>query len=545
MPRLAQLIERSGMKMGRFSMNIMVLASALCVVLGCIGEVIAQTRMDLAGVSPVGEQVASPLKLTLSQLVELVRERNEQILSQEAEWLINKETVKRARSIFEPELVGTFQREHNRQRNTTEEKSSRQFFNDPIIIYEERNTDYSAAIEGLIPTGAKLSLGYMLHDMSNTLSERENLAFQTGDREYRTVLSASIRQPLLKDGGIKATMAKIRMAEADSEVSFQDYRQRMMEVVSKAVEAYWNLCLAQERLQLRKDSVRYTEQLLQVHRERFRTGRIAEIEVFETEAGVAERKAWASEAEQQLTSAMNNVRDLFSSSAAVDDTRIEAIDQLEMEWLEPGFQDTLYKAFRLHPVYISTRIKVDREDIQIAFYKNQRWPQLDLQASYGLNGLDSSSGGSWDAVSGEDEFKQWLIKLELRIPLGGGMKTRSELEAAKHKKRQALLDLKHIEVVLANFVDTAVRGVSSAADQVGYYVRSVESRKRLLDGELARLRAGKSDSRRVLEREVELRMAQEAVLESLVKHKMAIVKLEGAAGSLLAHYGIEAVEEEL
>ena len=520
------------MKMSRFSINIMTLASVLCVVLGCISAVMAQTRIDFPRAPAVEAQSGIPLKLTLSQLVELVRERNEQILSQEAEWLIKKETVKAERSIFEPKLKGIFQHEDIHQQNTAEE--TRQWYlSEP---YEAQNNYYQPSIEGLTPTGAKLKLGYTLSDMSNPVNDFHN--------EYRTTLLAELTQPLLKDGGIQATMAKIRMAEADSDVSFQQYRERMMRVISKTVEAYWKLCLAQEVLHLRKDSVRYTEQLLQVHRERFRTGKVPEIEVFEAEAGVAERKARESAAEQQLTSAINDVRILFSSSAAADDTRIEAIDKLEMEWVEPDFQDTLYKAFRLQPVYISTRIKVDREDIELAFTKNQRWPKLDLTASYGVNGLAYSSGSSWD-IATDSDFKQWKIKLEWEIPLGGDMKTRSVLEAVRQKKRQALLDLKRIEVELANSVDTAVRDVYNAAEQVGYYVRSVDSRKRLLDGELARLEAGKSDSRRVLEREVELRLAQEAVLESLAKHKMAIVNLEWASGSLLSRYGIETMEEDL
>ena len=42
--------------------------------------------------------------------------------------------------------------------------------------------------------------------------------------------------------------------------------------------------------------------------------------------------------------------------------------------------------------------KVRQEELRVAYAKNQRLPQLDLKASYGLNGLGSTPGESWDDV---------------------------------------------------------------------------------------------------------------------------------------------------
>ncbi|MBE9581874.1 MAG: TolC family protein [Proteobacteria bacterium] len=467
------------------------------------------------------------LRLGIREFIKMVREKNERINSQALEWAISRDAVKGAQSIFEPEFAGSYEHKYNRQQNTVQEFYSHNYQKE----YQERDDDFSAAIEGLVPTGAQVRLGYTLRNVSDSLGD---------DNEYKTFLGGSLTQPLLKNAGIKTTTASIRIAEADSDVAFQAYRRDMIQVVSGAAVAYWDLSLAQEKLNMRKDSVRVAEKILEDNRARFRTGKMAEIEVLEAQAGVALRRSLESKAKQYLVIAMNDVRTFFSSSANEKEMKVEANDRLEVEKLKPNFVDSLLKAFELQPEYISARRKIEREDIRLAFAKNQRWPQLDLKASYGMNGLDDSTEGSWDAMSGD--YKSWSVGCELRIPFCGGMKTRSELAAAKKRKRQSLLEFNAVRVELANAVNTAVHNIYSVAEQVRYYASVVDFNKRLLDVELARLAAGKSNSRLVLEKEEDLREAKEAEVESLVAYRKAFLELDAAVGSLLISYGIEVTE---
>ena len=476
-----------------------------------------------------------PLRLGIKEFIALVREKNERIGFQKLEWEIKHEGVKSERSIFEPELVSTYQHEKNRVRNTVEETIARSsIVTGQADIYDERNNDYDIALEELVPTGGRLRLGYNLRDISNSLSDLD---------QYRTFFGINMTQPLLKSGGIKATMANIRIAEADYDVTFQLYRQEMLEVISAAASAYWDLYFAQERYRVRQESVRIAEQILKNNREGVKTGKIAETELLEAEAGLALRKSLESSAKQDLVSVVNSVRTYFSSSAGEDVVTIEAAEHLEKDSFEPDFSESLKRAFKLRPEYLSTRKKIEREGIAIAYAKNQRWPQLDLKASYGINGLDDSVGNSWDDAVGED-FESWAVGIELRIPLGGGKKTRSKLEAAKRRKKQTLLEIKAIEVALANAVDTAIRNVYSAEEQVKHYGRAGDLNKKLLSVELARFEAGKSNSRLVLEREEILNRAIEDYLEGLSNQKKAVLGLETAEGSLLLSHDIEIMEVE-
>jgi len=472
------------------------------------------------------------LSLGIRDVILLVNEKNEKIMAQRLEVAISREAIKGAWSIFEPEMVGSYRRDDAREKYTEEDKAKLLYAFDEL---KEANHSYNLAVEELVLTGGRLNVGYTMKEISNNFNQ------DTGD-EYQTTVGMSITQPLLKNAGIKTTMTDIRLAEADAKIALQTYRLQMMQIVSKAAAAYWNLYLAQERYGIRKGSVDIAEQILSDNRKRFKVGKMAETEVLEAEAGLAYRKSLASEARQDLISAVNNVRSYISQSTMNTDKEIRAKDRSVDEGPLPNFESSLDKSFRLRPDYISSRRALEREDIRVAFAKNQRWPQLDLKGSLQLNGLDESTGSSWHDTF-ENGHKTWAVGLELRLPLDGGKKSRSELEAAKYRKRQALLEIKSLEVSIENGVDAAVQEVYSTGEQVRQYASVVDLDKRLLEVELLRQRGGKSNTRLVLEKEEDLQRAKDAYIVSVADNKMAILALEMAEGSLLTAYGIDIMED--
>ena len=475
------------------------------------------------------------IKLGLEDFIKLVKEKNERILVQQLELKISDEAIKNAKSIFEPEFVESY--EHERSKGKYNRKESVEYFGLQYNVIDdssEQNNNYNAAIEGLLPTGGRISLGYTLQTLSNNFNEDTGV-------EYQTFIGASITQPLMKNAGLKTTMANIRIAKTDYDIALHTYRQQMMQTVSDAVAAYWNLYLAQEKYRMRQDSVKIAEQILRDNRERVKTGKMAKTEVMEAEAGLLLRKSLESEAKQNIVAAMNDLRVYISSSVGDNELEIEIADQIEIDAAERDLKASFQKAFELRPEYLATRKKIEREKIRIAFAKNQRWPQLDLKGSYGLNGLEDSIGNSWDEAL-ERDFESWTIGVELRVPIIGGMKSRSELAAAGHRKRQAILELKAVEVAMINSISTAYKKVYSVCEQASYYQSVVDINKHLLEVELMRLDAGKSNSRSVLEKEEELNRVKEAKNESLVTYEKAILGLKMAEGAILVCYNIEVME---
>ncbi len=483
------------------------------------------------------------LRLSLNELISMVNERNERIHYQKLDWDISLDAVKNAEAVFEPEMVTSYTHSKNHMQNTSTERASQSpldfLFGSPgeISEFSERNNDYSVAVEALVPTGAKVRLGYDLRDISNSVQA------DAINQEYKSFLGASVVQPLLKNAGTGVTKANIRVAESDADISFQGYRREMLQVVSEAASTYWDLCLAQEKLEVRGESVRIAQEILRDNRERVRTGKMAETEVLDAEAGLAIRKSMETAARQELISAVNRIKTLLSSPAGEIDGPVIASEDLLSEKIQADFESSYREALKMRPEYLSTMKKVEREGLRVAYAENQRWPQLDLKASYGINNLDVGKPRDARYLTRNRDYESWSVGLEFRVPIWGGQRTRSELAAAQKRKQQTLLELKATEVALANAVDTSIKNLRNALFQTDNYARAVELNERLLAVELQRLDAGMSNSRRVLDRDEELNRAKEYYLESLVNVRKALIALESVEGTLLSKHGIDIMEE--
>ena len=479
---------------------------------------------------------SGPVKLlSLSELIQQVVAQNQQIQIQKAQWDIKQAEEAGTHGIFEPEFVSSAEYEDNSQRNTVQEAINRL----GEEIYVERNWDYNFSLEGLVPTGGKISLDYDYGDLSNTVTKTA----ADEDNEYQMYLGVSARQPLLKNAGIKTTKTGIYVAQSETKESFQAYRREMMRKVSEAATVYWDFYRAQENLIFAKESVRIAEKILTDNRQRHRTGKMAKTEVLEAQAGVASRKTLVSEAQHEHREAANRLSKVLSVTPSHDTGRFVATDKPVVEKLDFDDRAILKKAFELQPEYLEARERLNKADIKLAFAKNQRWPELDLIGSYGFNGLDFSRSGSWDQIR-DGDFETWAVGIEFRVPIGGGVKTRSQLRKAKLEIKSQLLALKDIEVIVTNNIDTALHQIASAEEQRQYADSIVELRKRLLDAELARLDAGKSSTRLMLEKEDDYRFAKEFALKNNVDLQTALIELELAGGTILLNHNIEIMDIE-
>ena len=266
--------------------------------------------------------------------------------------------------------------------------------------------------------------------------------------------------------------------------------------------------------------------------------------MLQAEAGAAFRRARQKEAGQKLAETMNRLTALFSGSSFLTTLRVRAIDAPTLGPVEAQFYASMLEAFESNPDYLSQRRQVMQEDVRLVYARNQRWPQLDLKASYGLNGLGSTPGRSCQDIERGD-FEAWSVGVELRIPLGGGIKGRNELAAAQLRKKAALLGLKSVEVDLASALDLVIHRISSLRDMVANYQTVVEYNERLLATELARLETGKTDSRKVLEVEENLAEARSAALESLIGYQKTLVDWAMIKGSSLKAHNIELTQAQL
>ena len=488
------------------------------------------------GQAQSASETPAPEPLALRPYLRRVLEHNESIQVRLLELEITRRQVLAEKGIFEPELVGGPEHVENNRENTAEQRTSQLFRQN----FAEQNTIYNGGIEALAPSGARVRLGYTLRRLDNTLQ-----GGGTNSPEYQTFAGFSLTQPLLRNGGWNATIAGIRLAAMASEVAFQEYRRQLMVTVSAAEASYWNLYLAQQQLLFFRESVELAETILSDNKARLDAGRGTELEVLEAEAGLALRRSKQSEVLQKYYEAGNRLITFYSGSVLSTNSLVIAIDEPLERDVAMSYFEGWQLAFESNPDYLSQRKRAITEGVRVAYAKNQRWPQLDLKASYGLNGLSTESPSrSWDDIE-HGGFPSWSVGVELRLPLAGGIKSRHELGAARIRQKQALLSLKEIETQIANALQTAIQKIISLRDSVAGYTSAVTFNQNLLDTELERLKVGRVESRKVLEVEADLFEARSALAEAMVLYQRALLELELIQGAVLKSRNLELTQDEL
>lgn len=480
------------------------------------------------------------VSLTLTGLLRSVLIHNESLQVQAIEVEIGRRQRLAERGVFEPELVLGYDRVDSRRQNTTQERASTGLRPE----YSERNHVYAAGLESLVPTGARIRLGYTLRDLRNSLQTDPIYGTGATNGEYASFLGVSVTQPLLKNAGFRSTLAGIRLAATASEVAFQEYRRQMMTVLSAAEAGYWNLYLAQRQVEALQESVALAETVLRDNQARLRTGVASELDVMESRAGLALRQTKLAEARQLLSEAHNRLTALFSDRTLLTPRRFVAVDEPERQTRVDTFTAAWGEAFAHNPDYLMQRQRLAGENIRLAYARNQRLPQLDLKGSYGLNGLGVSPNDSWNSIETGD-FTSWTVGVELRIPLAGGIRPRHELHVARLRVEQALLGLKELETQLASAVNTSIERVRSTSENLGQYEAVIAFNEDVLRTQLTRLEVGKVESRKVLEAEADLIDARNALADAQVQHQRARLEQQLLQGTLLQTRGLEKSRDEL
>lgn len=498
---------------------------ALALVLGCLA---LATVSAPAQTTNAATAASASWTMGVTNYLGQVLERNQRLKADLLTLRATNSLAKAERGIFEPAFVGSVDHTENRKQNTARDVVSL-----GNQLFDERNNSYSSALEFLVPTGARLRVGYSLRDIRN------NLQFGTRTNgEWETFIGGNLVQPLLRNAGPSATRYGIRQADLNSEVAQQEFRKSAAQLMGAAEAAYFGLYLAQQQLRTFEESVRVAESVLADFKVRAQTGKASDLDVLQSEADLSVRRNGRNDAAQKLAEARAR------ASAFLGTTERDARGVITAE--APGqpklgniqFEYHWPNLFDFNPDYLAQRKRVELEGVKLAFARNQRLPQLDLKASYGMNGLDRTPGASWDQVTTGD-YPSWYVGVEFRAPLGGDRRGRHEVAAARDRQSATLLALKDLETQLGSVLTSTLNKIEHNYAAIADTETTVRLNQALLDTEMARLEVGRVEARKVLEVERDLLIARLNALAAVIQYHESTVDLEILTGRYLFDRGLE------
>ncbi|HTI68879.1 MAG TPA: TolC family protein [Candidatus Limnocylindria bacterium] len=476
-------------------------------------------------------------ELTREDLLRRVMARNETIQIKAFEAEIARNTFEGERGIFEPQATASVERDDNQRPNNAQQVAALGLT--PLSVFSERNMLYSAGIDTLTPIGSKLHVGSTLRDSRNNLQVAQNRG-----REYETFVGMTVAQPLLKNFGLGATMARIRLAALASDIAYQEYRKNLMLVLSQADAAYWDLYMMQEQERISADSVGIASKVFDDSRARSDVGKGAEAEVLQAQAGVALRVAKRTEAHYKVLESISRVSGFFSEPSVTTNTWLKAVDAPSMTPVSEDHHENMQQAFKWNPDFISRQAQFAQDKIRLGFARNQRLPDLQFKGSYGFNGLGKNTGVSYGQFLDSD-FPAWSVGLELHVPLLGGIREHHELTAAKVGLQRSETALSEAATQISSQLASSFSKVRTFRENQATHQSVVELHQKLLEAQMAKLEAGTIESRFVLETEDRLAEARMALVEDQVQYRRAVLEVDLLLGRTLAQRNLELSQAQL
>jgi len=496
-----------------------------CLSWWCVGAVSAQGAYQPAP--------GKPEPLRLEELVSRLREVNKDIRIKRAERDIAATGIDRAAAAFQPVGKLGATRSRNNQPNTYEEALARSLSS----YYLRDGNDYSASVTQLLGTGARLELGSTLSNFVTNINQMAAWR-PPGVRDNRAGWGITLVQPLARDGGTEVTSARGRVAELDLAVANHTHLEGESVVVASAVMGYYELVLAQHRVAAAQEKLENARRLVVQARELARKGLLPETEVWDVQNTVSRYVAGLDEARQGVLELQDRLNTFLLASALEDAKRWQAVDPLPEMPLQPavaGLDEAYRRALDSRQDFQKLRKQLEREGVQLSYVTNQAQHRLDLTASYGLGGLAYTPESAFNQTL-HTSYPRWSVGLQLEIPIGKNLEGQANLAAANVRRDNALLELKALEVQIANDLHTSANMMTSAARRWTQWQDVAQREQQQVEFERQRFNAGRVATREILMREERAVNARLSLIEQQATHARARVVFESAQGVLLQRW---------
>ena len=169
-----------------------------------------------------------------------------------------------------------------------------------------RNSLADPQFSGSLPW---LGSSYQL-DFSSSRTTTNN-SFTQLNPQYPTSLNFSFTQPLWRNLRYDDNRHRLEVAKKNVSLTDEQFRQRVMQIVTQTEQAYWDLAFAYGNLAVQLDAVRIGREQDESNRRQQEQGLLAPIDVVAAQRQLATFEVNAYSAQEALTAAENTLKTLI------------------------------------------------------------------------------------------------------------------------------------------------------------------------------------------------------------------------------------------
>ena len=327
---------------------------------------------------PARVGVFAEVRLTLQQALESALANNNNIDASRINRQISGYNLTGARGLYDPTVgaVGQFLKQVNPVASALGGSATGAVLN--------RTWQIAPTLSGATPW---LGGSYRL-DFS---SQRDftNNTFVTLNPQYPTAITFEYTQPLWRNLSYDQNRHSIDVAKKNRDLSDEQFRQQVMQVVNQTEQAYWELVYAYTNLEVQLEAVEIGRQQDESNRRQQAQGLLAPIDVVAAQTQLAAFELDAYRAQAALTIAENTLKTLMlpDRSSALWASALIPVTQPDAEAPPVNLPDSVAEALAERPDLAQVKISSEINQKDRRFYRDQTKAQVDLIGSYSHAGL--------------------------------------------------------------------------------------------------------------------------------------------------------------
>lgn len=479
-----------------------------------------------------------PVTLSLPMAVQFLMEHNLELKVGEVREDIRRNQFDVEKSAFDAEQFAQLLYEDNKirqnARNFTAIEQSILSVNPTATNFEEQNVRLKHGFRGLLPTGLQWETVLDLARMENSVNENDRFFHP----EFESFYGVNLTQPLMKNRGCSANLAKMKMARIQVDIATREKEIQTINKVIEVVNNYYDLAFGQENLEVKNRAIESAMALLKENKERVRVGKMSPIDVSEAEVEVSKAKEEYFKAIDFLRQKKVSILKLISAETAGGKTlnfRVELAPQEKPDTLN---LDALYQlAEENRPDMEAAKSRVDSAKTALDYANNQRKPDLNFALTAGIGTLDDDLGTSISNFFNESELR-WSAGITFSQPLGAN-RAKAEQGIARSRLTEASISRDDVRHTLHLSVINSVHRIETLTERQSTAQTSVELAEKSVKLSEEMLKAGKGTTRMLLDAQNSLSDAKTRLLSARVDLQKSYAELWAVCGVLLEKLGFE------
>ena len=375
-----------------------------------------------------------------------------------------------------------------------------------------------------VPTGGQLGL-----DITHTILD----PWENSDNAFTNDLVFSFRQPLLRGRGFDVNMASQLLGERQEQVNQLNLKKTLINTLTQVIYAYRNFLLAQHGIKITQLSLARSQKLLEVNQALITAGRMAQVEIIQAQADLANQELGLRENQNTLDKTRLNLLQLLNIDKH---TQLNPIEPITVKPVNLKVATLQQMALERRPDYLQALLEQENTKTRLLLAENEQLWELDVIARYNITGTSDDWIESQQRAGrlGKGDYS---VQLALRIPFGDKPRER-ELVAARVRLRHAGINVQEFKDNIEIEILDAVRNIKIKWEQVKLAQRAQDLSKQQLDIELEKLKVGRSNNFQIVTFQNGLIRAENSELRAKIDYLNALTNLDALLSTTLERWGV-------